>query len=105
MSINFQTAIKGGLVALVIVMATGCATSLQNQVDEINARLDTMSSDIARAQSSADAAGASASEARQMASGAQSTANEALAGAVEGLACCEATNEKMDRMFERSQAK
>ena len=36
---------------------------------------------------------------------AQATADEALAVAAEGVACCDATNEKIDRMFQRSQSK
>ena len=102
---KFQTAVKAGALALVIMVATGCSAELQSQVDAINARVDRLSSDVAKVQSSADAAGANASEARQMASGAQSTANQALNAANQGQACCDATNEKIDRMFERGMAK
>ncbi|MDP7297450.1 MAG: alanine-zipper protein, partial [Gammaproteobacteria bacterium] len=84
---------------------TGCATGLQSQVDALNARVDALSSDVARAQSAADAAGATASEARQMSSGAQSTANQALNAANQSQACCDATNEKIDRMFQKGMAK
>ena len=104
MSNKLQTAVKGGVVALVMLLATGCAAELQRQVDELNAKVDRISADASRAQSTADAASASASEARQMASGAQSTANQALNAANQSQACCDATNEKIDRMFERSQA-
>lgn len=105
MNKKFQTAVKAGVVALVILIATGCAATSQNEVDALNARVDRLSSDVAKAQSSADAAGANASESRQMASGAQSTANQALNAANQSQACCDATNEKIDRMFERGMSK
>ena len=105
MNKKFQTAIKGGAVALVIMLTTGCSAELQSQVDAMNARVDTMASDVARAVSAADAAGASASEARQMASGAQSTANQALNAANQSQACCDATNKKIDRMFQKGMSK
>ena len=105
MNKTFQTVIKGSAVALVIMLTTGCAAELQSQVDALNARVDTIASDVARAQSAADAAGASASEARQMSSGAQSTANQALNAANQGQACCDATNEKIDRMFQKGMSK
>ena len=105
MNMKIQTAIKASAVALAILLTTGCSTELQNQVDALNARVDSLSSDVARAQSAADAAGATASEARQMSSGAQSTANQALNAANQGQACCDATNEKIDRMFQKGMAK
>ena len=105
MRTKIQTAIKGGTLALVMLMLTGCAAELQRQVDEMNARIDRVAQDAAAAKSTADAAAASAGEARQAASGAQSTANQALNAANQAQACCDATNEKIDRMFERSQSK
>jgi hypothetical protein len=105
MNMKIQTAIKASVVALVILLTTGCAAELQNQTDALNARVDALASDVARAQSAADAAGATASEARQMASGAQSTANQALNAANQSQACCDATNEKIDRMFQKGMAK
>ena len=35
---KFQTAIKASVIALVILMTTGCAAELQNQVDALNAK-------------------------------------------------------------------
>jgi Alanine-zipper, major outer membrane lipoprotein len=55
--------------------------------------------------SAADAANSAASSAGQAASGAQSTANQALAAAHASQSCCDATNEKIDRMFKRSVSK
>ena len=99
---KLQTALKGSLVAAVMLVASGCAST---QINELSARVDRVAQDAAAAKSAADAANAAASEARQIASGAQSTANQALNAANQAQACCDATNEKIDRMFERSQAK
>jgi len=104
MNMKIQTAIKGSAIALVFLVATGCAAT-QSNVDELSARVDALAADVARAQSAADAAGATASEARQMSSGAQSTANQALNAANQAQACCDATNEKIDRMFQKGMAK
>ena len=101
MSKTFQTVIKGSAVALVIMLTAGCAA----QSKETKAELEQLTANIARAQSAADAAGASAAEARQMASGAQSTANQALNAANQAQACCDATNEKVDRMFQKGMSK
>ena len=101
MSKKLQTVIKGSAVALVIMLTAGCATQSQETKDQ----LEKLAADVARAQSAADAAGASASEARQMASGAQSTANQALNAANQAQACCDATNEKVDRMFQKGMSK
>jgi murein lipoprotein len=103
MNMKIQTAIKGTAIALAFLVATGCAST--STMDELNARVDSLAADVARAQSAADAAGATASEARQMSSGAQSTANQALNAANQSQACCDATNEKIDRMFEKGMAK
>ena len=61
--------------------------------------------DLAAAKSSADAANAAAQSASSTASGAQSAANQALAAAQASQSCCDATNEKIDRMFRRSISK
>jgi len=100
---KLQTAVKASAVAIVMMVASGCASTAQ--INEMNARLDRVAQDSAAAKSAADAASAAASEARQIASGAQSTANQALNAANQAQACCDATNEKVDRMFQRSQAK
>ena len=100
MSKTFQTVIKGSAVALIVMLTAGCAAQ-----SETTSQLEQLAADVARAQSAADAAGASASEARQMASGAQSTANQALNAANQSQACCDATNEKVDRMFQKGMSK
>jgi len=102
---NNKLAMKAGIAALAMIMATGCTGKLEKEQAALSAKVDQMSRDVAAAKSAADAASASASEASQKASGAQSTANQALNAANQGQACCDATNEKIDRMFKRSQAK
>jgi methyl-accepting chemotaxis protein len=102
---NVKLAMKAGVAALVVMMATGCSSVSQKDFEALSAKVDQVAKDAASAKSAADAASASSAEAGQKASGAQSTANQALNAANQSQACCDATNEKMDRMFKRSQAK
>jgi hypothetical protein len=78
---------------------------IQAQIDDLKAQVAKTSSDLAGAKSSADSANSAAQSASQAASGAQSTANQALAAAHASQSCCDATNEKIDRMFKRSVSK
>jgi hypothetical protein len=100
MDSKIQTAIKVCVVALVMVMATGC-TGMQNDIDALKTRVDLLEQEVA----AANAAAANSTAALQAAENAQVTADEALVVAAEGIACCDATNEKVDRMFQRSQSK
>jgi len=100
MSTKIQTVIKAGAVAVTLLLVTGCA-GLQSQIDALDARVD----DLAQAQSASAASSATVGDLRRQAAAAQATADEALAAAILGIECCEATNEKIDRMFERSQSK
>lgn len=88
---------KGALrvVALVAGFAfvTGCASITQEQLDAVRATAEA-------AQNTADSSQRTANEARQLASGAQSTANQALSAAQDAQACCDATNQRIDRMME-----
>lgn len=100
MNTKVQTAIKGSAIALAMVLATGC-TSMQNQIDALETKVGQLEQQVA----TANASSANASSALQAAEAAQATADEALVVAAEGVACCDATNEKIDRMFQRSQSK
>lgn len=100
-----KIAMKAGIAALAVMMATGCTGTLQKDHEALSARVDQLARDVAAAKSAADAASAASSEAGQKASSAQSTANQALNAANQSQACCDGTNEKIDRMFKRSQAK
>jgi hypothetical protein len=102
---NTKIAMKAGIAALAVMMATGCTGNLQKDYEALSARVDQLARDVAASKSAADAASAASSEANQKASSAQSTANQALNAANQSQACCDATNEKIDRMFKRSQAK
>jgi len=81
-----------------LAVMTGCASVTTEQLDAVRATAEA-------AQNAANAAQRTANEARQLASGAQSTANQALSAAQDAQACCDATNQRLDRMFEQSQAK
>lgn len=81
-----------------LAVAAGCASVTPEELDAVRATAES-------AQNAADAAQRTANEARQLASGAQSTANQALSAAQDAQACCDATNQRLDRMFEQSQAK
>jgi murein lipoprotein len=100
MNMKVQTAIKVSAIALAMVLATGC-TGMQNQIDALETKVGQLEQQVA----SANANSANASTALQAAEAAQATADEALVVAAEGVACCDATNEKIDRMFQRSQSK
>jgi hypothetical protein len=67
--------------------------------------LDAVRAIATGAQTSANDAQRVANEARQLAQGAQTTANQALSAAQDAQACCDATNQRVDRMFEDLQAK
>ncbi|HEY5568774.1 MAG TPA: Lpp/OprI family alanine-zipper lipoprotein [Gammaproteobacteria bacterium] len=88
------------LAALVcgIALVAGCATVTTEQLDAVRATAEA-------AQNAANEAQRVANEARQAASGAQSTANQALSAAQDAQACCDATNQRLDRMFEQQQQK
>jgi len=88
------------LAALVcgIALVSGCASVTTEQLDAVRATAEA-------AQSAAQEAQRQAGEARQLATGAQSTANQALRAAQDAQACCDATNQRLDRMFEQSQRK
>jgi murein lipoprotein len=100
---NAKLALKAGVAALAVMMASGCAST--TKIEELSAKVDQLAKDVAAAKSAADAASAASADAGQKASSAQSTANQALNAANQSQACCDATNEKIDRMFKRSQAK
>ena len=93
--------------ATLVAALVGCTDlkPLQAQVDDLKAQVGKLSSDLSAAKGAADQANSAASTASQAASGAQSTANQALAASQASQSCCDATNEKIDRMFKRSVSK
>ena len=89
------------------LLATGCVSqsAFDTRVGAVEAAAKAASQDAAAAKSAAESASASASSASNAASSAQSTANQALQAAQGAQACCDATNEKIDRAFKRSMGK
>jgi outer membrane murein-binding lipoprotein Lpp len=89
------------------LLAAGCTDlkPMQAQIDDLKTQVSRVSADTAAMKSSMDSAGGDARNANQAAAAAQSTANQALAAAQASQSCCDATNEKMDRMFRRSVSK
>jgi hypothetical protein len=100
---SITSTLKVAVAAAFLVTAAGCVT--QKSVDEARAAADRAGQDAAAAKSAADAAANSANSAKSAAAAAQSTANQALQAAQAGQACCDATNEKIDRMFKKSVSK
>lgn len=98
-----STSLKAGIAAVVLVAASGCVS--QETVDEIRATAEKAVQDAAAAKAAADSAASAAQSAKSAADSAQSAANQALQAAQAGQACCDATNEKIDRMFKKSVSK
>lgn len=95
-----------GAAAIIVATATGCSNKeLLTRIDAAEAAAKAAQQDAAAAKSAADAAAASASSAAGAANSAQSTANQALQAAQGAQACCDATNEKIDRAFKKSMGK
>ncbi len=97
MNNKVQTAIKVSAITLAMVVLSGCAAN--------EARLDALETQHGLMEQEVAAAKSSAASAQQAAESAQAAADAALKAANESQACCDATNEKVDRMFQRSQSK
>jgi hypothetical protein len=94
-------------VSAAAVLATGCVSTsdFNEHVTSTDAAIKAAQQEAAAAKAAADSATASASSAANAASAAQSSANQALQAAQGAQACCDATNEKIDRAFKRSMGK
>lgn len=97
MTIKFH-ALRIAAVACGLAIVSACATVTPEQLDAVRMTAEAAQNAASNAMSAADAA-------RQAASSAQSTANQALSAAQDAQACCDATNQRLDRMFEQSQQK
>jgi outer membrane murein-binding lipoprotein Lpp len=88
-------------------LAAGCTDlkPMQAQIDDLKTQVSRINSDTATLKASTDSTAAAARSASQSAAAAESAANQALAAAQASQACCDATNEKVDRMFKRSVSK
>jgi len=98
-----STSLKAGVAALILVAASGCVS--QKYVDGIKATAEKAVQDAAAAKAAADSAASAAQSAKSSADSAQSAANQALQAAQASQACCDATNEKIDRAFKKSVSK
>jgi len=98
MTMNLTGVMRAAALVVGFAIATGCASVTTEQLEEVRAA-------ATAAQNAADAAQRAATQAQQAVSGAQSTANQALQAAQAAQACCDATNQRVDRMFEEAQAK
>ena len=98
MATKIQAALRAAALVGGFAIVTGCASVTMEQLDMVRATAEA-------AQNAANAAQRTATQAQQAASGAQSTANQALQAAQAAQACCDATNQRLDRMFEQSQRK
>src|ERR1044071_7059053 len=98
MATKMQIALRTALLVSGFAMVTACKSVTKEELDAVRATAE-------GAQNAANAAQRTATQAQQAASGAQSTANQALQAAQAAQACCDATNQRLDRMFEQSQAK
>ncbi len=96
-----KNVIKVSAIALILGLASGCAAT----GDQAQATADAAARDAAAAKSAAEAARAAADSAAQAAAAAQRTADQALAAAREAQSCCNANRDRLERMFQRSQAK
>jgi len=106
--LTMKTPIVVKMAAVVAVAAlAGCTDlkPLQAQVDTLKTQVSSLQSQVAAAKSAADAANGAAASAAAAANCAQSTAKQELAAAQAIQSCCDATNEKLDRMFKRSISK
>jgi hypothetical protein len=92
---------------LAAALLAGCTDlkPLQADIATLKSQITRLQSDAQTAKQAADQAESSAQSASQAAAGAQSTANQAMAAAQSSQACCDTTNEKIDRMFKRSLSK
>src|SRR5205814_8657357 len=99
-----------GAAALVLAVSAGCQDT--KAIDEAKAAAAKAQQDASAAMaaansaaSAANSAASAAASAKSAADSAQSTANQALQAAQASQACCDATNQKLDRMFKHSVSK
>jgi hypothetical protein len=99
--------VKTLAISAAALLATGCVSTSEFNEHKAasDAAIKAAQQDAAAAKSAAESAAASASSAASAANSAQSTANQALQAAQGAQACCDATNEKIDRAFKKSMGK
>ena len=98
MATKIQAALRAAALVGGFAIVTGCTQITREEFDMVKATAEA-------AQNAANASQRTASQAQTAASGAQSTANQALQAAQAAQACCDATNQRLDRAFEDSNRK
>jgi multidrug resistance efflux pump len=99
MATKIQAALRAAALVGGFAIVTGCSMQITRE------EFDMVKATAEAAQNAATAAQRTASQAQTAASGAQSTANQALQSAQAAQACCDATNQRLDRAFEDSNRK
>lgn len=96
-----------GAAALGLGFATGCTDlkPLQAQVDDLKQQVAHISSDQSSLNAAVDNAAHTASSALSAAQQAQNSADSAASAAQAAQQSCDATNDKIDRMFKKSLSK
>ncbi len=89
------------------MLTSGCTDlkPLQDQVNDLQTKVSSLESNSASMKSATESAAAEANKANQAAAAAQTAANQAATTAQASQSCCDATNEKIERMFRRSISK
>ena len=106
MTTRAKRATKIGAALIFIGIMTGCASqAMEDRLGAAEAAAAAAASDAAAANSAATSAQSAASAAQKAASAAQSTADQAMRAANQAQSCCDATNAKIDRMFQKSMSK
>jgi hypothetical protein len=96
-------AIVNATLVLMTLAISGCVT--HKELDEVRVVADRAIQDAATAKAAADAAMSAANQGKSAAAAAQTAAGQALQAAQSSQSCCDASNEKMDRMFQKSVTK
>ncbi len=105
MDSKVKTAHRGyaGILALAAatLLTTGCTSGMQSDLDALKTRVGLLEEEVA----AANAAAANSATALQTAEDAQASADAAQETADAAMEQAQANNEKIDRMFVRSQSK
>jgi hypothetical protein len=89
---TMKSLIKVSVLAVALALTAGCAnTVMQDEMVDLQNRVSTLET--------------SGNSANSAAAAAQSTADAAARSAKQSQDCCDATNEKIDRMFQQSKSK
>lgn len=100
---RIATSAKLAALAAVTGLALGCAS--QQEIQEIRSIAEEAQRTAQQAENTASAAQSTAQQAQETAANAQDAAERAQRLAEDAQQCCRANEEKINRMFEKSQQK